>query len=197
MTKPILNGICAGLLFAGSLIASGAAMAQQEPPAAPMRPEVKTFDDWQVRCFPIESPSPCDMFQELSSEAANQRVMSLSIAYVPGMNQHVMQIMVPLGVAIPPGLTIQGDANKSAVLKYRRCDRNGCYVERPVDSAIVESLTRASAGQVNVVIDSGKSYSIKFSLKGFAAAHDAMVAQARAKAKPVAKAGETAPAGQQ
>ena len=35
--------------------------------------------------------------------------------------------------------------------------------------------------------DSGKTYALNFSLKGFAAAHDDMVSQAKAKAKPVAK----------
>jgi hypothetical protein len=37
------------------------------------------------------------------------------------------------------------------------------------------------------VADSGKAFSLNFSLKGFAAAHDDMVAQAKAKAKAVEK----------
>ena len=43
--------------------------------------------------------------------------------------------------------------------------------------------------KVNVVGDDGKTYSIKFSLKGFAQAHDDMVAQAKAKATKPAQAG--------
>jgi len=42
------------------------------------------------------------------------------------------------------------------------------------------------------VADNGKAYGLQFSLKGFAAAHDDMVAQARAKAKPAAKTGDAA-----
>jgi len=41
------------------------------------------------------------------------------------------------------------------------------------------------------VADGGKSFSLPLSLKGFSAAHDDMVTQARAKAKPE-KAGDTA-----
>jgi len=83
---------------------------------------------------------------------------------------------------------LQTDGYKSPVLKYRRCDRNGCYVEQAVDNAMVEGLAKSGpAGKVNIVADNGKAFSLNFSLKGFAAAHDDMVAQAKAKAKAVEK----------
>ena len=64
-----------------------------------------------------------------------------------------------------------------------------------VDNALIESLSKSGpAAKVNIVADSGKAYAMNFSLKGFAAAHDDMVSQARAKAKPVAKPGDAAPA---
>ncbi len=177
---------------AGALFVSGASFAQ--PPAdgagtaAASRPDVKMIGDWVVRCFPVQSPSPCDMFQEQDSEANHQRIVSLSLAYVPGVDRHALQISVPLDIAIQKGVTIQTDSYTSPVLKYRRCDRNGCYVELPVDSALVEGLNKSGPnGKINIVADIGKSFAIKFSLKGFSAAHDDMVAQARAKAKAIAK----------
>jgi invasion protein IalB len=180
MMKSVLMGIALGVL-----LVSGAASAQQ---AAPGRPEVKTVEDWFVRCFQIESPSPCDMYQELDNRDTRQRILSLSIAYVPSLDRHALQVTVPLDIAIPKGLVLQTDSYKSPVLKYRRCDRNGCYVEQAVDNALVEGLARSgAAGKVNIVADSGKAFSLNFSLKGFAAAHDDMVAQARAKAKAVEK----------
>ena len=187
MMKHILLSVFASILFA-----SGTALAQQAAPAAdaasPGRPEVHAVEDWFVRCFPVQSPSPCDMFQEEDSRQTRQRILSLSIAYVPSLDRHALQVTVPLDIAIPKGLVLQTDSYKSPVLKYRRCDRNGCYVEQAVDNALVEGLARSgAAGKVNIVADSGKAFSLNFSLKGFAAAHDDMVAQARAKAKPVAQ----------
>jgi invasion protein IalB len=186
--------------FTGFLLASGAALAQQAPdagaaPAGPGRPDVKTVGDWFVRCFPVQSPSPCDIFQELDDQRSRQRVLALSIAYVPSLDRHAVQITVPLEISIPRGVIIQTDSYTSPVMRYRRCDRNGCYVEMAVDNALIESLSKSGpAGKVNIVADSGKSYALNFSLKGFAAAHDEMVSQTRAKAKPVAKPGDTAPA---
>ena len=183
MMKSILSAACAGLLLSG-----GSAMAQQAD-AAPGRPEVKPVGDWFVRCFPIESPSPCDMFQELDSQTTKQRVLSISLAFVPSIDRHAIQIMVPLEIAIQKGVTIKTDTFTSPVLKYRRCDRNGCYVETPVDNSLIEAIGRSSGGggKINIVADTGKAYALNFFLKGFTAAHDDMVAQARAKAKAVTK----------
>jgi invasion protein IalB len=184
MMKSLLSAGCAGLL-----LSFGGAMAQEAAPANPGRPDVKPVGDWFVRCFPIESPSPCDMFQQLDSQTTKQRVLSVSLAYVPSLDRHALQILVPLEISIPKGVTLQAGTFTSPVLKYRRCDRNGCYVEMPVENSFVESLSRANGaeGKINITADNGKSYALNFFLKGFTAAHDEMVSQARAKAKSVSK----------
>jgi invasion protein IalB len=151
----VLMAACAGLT-----LAAGAALAQAPAADAPGRPDAKTVGDWTVRCFPIQSPSPCDIFQEQDYQKTGQRVLSISIAYVPSMDKHAIQISVPLDISIQKGVTLQTDAYTSPTLKYRRCE-------------------------VNIAADNGKNYTLKFSLKGFSQAHDDMVAQARAKAKPV------------
>jgi invasion protein IalB len=176
--------------FAGILLASGAALAQapagDAAPATPGKPDVKTVGDWFVRCFPIASPSPCDMFQELDDARAKQRVLAISIAYIPSLNKHALQITLPLDVALQKGLVVQTDSYTSPAMHFRRCDRGGCYVEMPVDNAMIEAMAKSGPdAKMNVWGDNGKAVSIKFSLKGFAGAHDQMVADAKAKAKPV------------
>jgi len=180
MKKAILSAVCAALL-----LPFGGAMAQ-EADAGPGQPDVKPVGDWFVRCFPIESPSPCDMFQELDSPTTKQRVLTISLAYVSSMDRHAIQIIVPLEIAIQKGVTIKTDTYTSPVFKYRSCDRDGCKVgPMLVDNSLAVSLAKSSSesGKVNIVADNGKSYGLNFFLKGFTAAHDDMVAQARAKAK--------------
>ena len=170
----------------GVLLASGAALAQEAPaPNAPAgRPDVKTIGDWLVRCFPITSPSPCDMFQELEDQRSRQRILSFSIAHVPSLNRDGIQIGVPLEVAIPRGLFIVAANYTSPQLKYRYCDRNGCFVQVPLDAPAIAALSKAgNEGKVRIFAEGGKQYELRFSLKGFSAAHDDMVAQAKAKAK--------------
>src|ERR1051325_7785928 len=106
MMKSVLMGVALGALFV-----SGAAVAQQAAPDAPAaRPDVKAVEDWFVRCFPIQSPSPCDMFQELDNRETRQRILSLSLAYVPSLDRHALQVTVPLDIAIQKGVVIQTDS---------------------------------------------------------------------------------------
>jgi invasion protein IalB len=175
--------------FAGVMLASGVAMAQDAAPqpgapAQQARPDVKTVGDWFVRCFPVQSPSPCDVYQELDDPRTRQRVLSISLAYIPSMDRHVVQITVPLEISVPKGAVIQTDSFTSPALPYRMCTREGCFVQMPLDNATVEAMSKSGPdAKVKIVADNGKTYDLKFSLKGFSGAHDQMVSDAKAKAK--------------
>ena len=174
----VLTGAFAGLML------GCAAVSAQEAPAAPAgRPDVKTIGDWMVRCFPVANTNPCDMFQERGTE--QQRILTFSLAFVPSMNRHILQITVPLDVAIQKGAILQAGDYKSPVMKYRMCNREGCFVQLAPDNAVIDAMVRATVpnAMINIVADSGKAVPLPVSLKGFAAAHDDMVAQNRAKAK--------------
>ncbi len=188
----ILTGAFGGVVFACA--AAFAQDAGQPAPQGPGRPEVKTIGDWMVRCFPVTSPGPCDMFQELDDQRTRQRVLSFSIAYIPSLNRHGIQITVPLEVSIQKGLTIVTDSYTSPTLKFRYCDRTGCFVQMPLDNASIDAISKSGPeAKVRIFADNGKAYDLRFSLKGFAAAHDSMAEQARAKGK-AAPAAAPAPA---
>jgi invasion protein IalB len=178
----ILSGMTLAVLVSGAALAQGP--AAPAAPAPPGQPEVKSFGDWSVRCFPVQSASPCDMFQEQDDTQSKQRMLALSIAYDPHVDRHVMQIAVPLGVAVPPGVIVHTDKYSSPALPYRRCDRGGCYVELLTDGSMIDQLSHGGDGAVvKITADDGKKYDIKISLNGFSAAHDSMVELARQKAK--------------
>jgi invasion protein IalB len=129
----------------------------------------------------------------MANKDSRQRILSISVAYVPSADRHLLQITVPLDVSLQKGITIQTDSYTSPVLKYRMCSREGCFVQTAPDNAMIQALAKSGpAAKLNIVGDNGKSYGLQFSLKGFAAAHDEMAAQARAKAKPVAKTDDAA-----
>ena len=189
--KPVSAGLLAAL--AGLAWACGPVRAQEAPQAPAAPPEIKTVGDWQVRCFAVKNSHPCDLFQEMANKDTKQRILSFSLAYDPSLDRHLMQITVPLDVALQKGVTIQTDNYTSPAIKYRMCTREGCFVQTVPDNAMVDALTKASANaKVNIVGDNGKAYGLQFSLKGFSAAHDDMVSQARAKGVTAPKAANTA-----
>jgi invasion protein IalB len=186
-----LKVVSAGFLaIALASLASGPVRAQQADAAAapPPPPEVKTIEDWTVRCFAVKNGHPCDMFQEMANKDTRQRILSVSLAYDPSVDRHLLQLTVPLDVAIQKGVTIQSGSYASPVLKYRMCTREGCFVQMVAENAMIEALAKSGPdAKVNIAGDNGKIYGLQFSLKGFSAAHDDMVSKARAKAVPAAK----------
>ncbi len=178
--KLTLAGIAGGILLAAS-----AALAQEAPDqqAQPKTDVVKTIGDWQVRCFSVQNPNPCDQFWQQTDPRTGQRVVAVSIAYAPSADRHLVVIIVPLGISIPKGVTIQTDSYTSPVLKYRMCSREGCFVQMVADNAMISSLAKSGPqAKLNIAGDDGKTYSLPLSLKGFSEAHDEMVSQAKAKA---------------
>lgn len=140
-------------------------------------PELDRFDDWQVRCFAVKSVSPCDALFGAYQKATGRRIVTVSIAYAPVRQSSFIQIAVPLGIAVPKGVTVVAGAYRSSPFEVRRCDRNGCFVEAIAAPDFIAALRANSdqKGSLDVVADGGKPVSLIFSLKGFARAYDAML----------------------
>lgn len=169
------------LLMAASLaLALTPAFAQNSPP----KPDItKQYGDWLVRCYPVASPSPCDMYELLAQKETGNRVMSMSFAYAPKQDRYVVQIAVPLGVALKTGLTIKAGDYVSPVMQFRRCDRGGCYIEGVTDAAILSALAQQSGNaKATIASDDGRSLDVNFSLKGFGEARSAMIDLAKQRA---------------
>jgi invasion protein IalB len=176
------------LLTAAALLGlTGAAMAQ----SGLGQPETRQFGDFQVRCFPGQGGSPCDMFEQVRNRDTGQVLISFSIAYLPANNRYVMMLGVPLGVALQKGLAITSNAIQAPiVMKFRRCDRTGCFVEVGLNEDVIEAFKKSGSGGKIILTADGEDKPREFpiSFNGFSAAHDNMVEQSKAKAKSPAPA---------
>src|SRR5436190_18529167 len=111
----LVSAVAAGafaLGLTGTL--AGAAMAQQG------MPEIKQFGEaWQVRCFPVQNASPCDLYGQVINKETGQRIVSISIAFMPAANRYIMVIGVPLGVSIEKGAVIQTATFATPTMGFR------------------------------------------------------------------------------
>ncbi len=170
------------ILLAAAASSAFAASAVPGAKKADGNPEIRYFGDWAVRCFPIKSPSPCDMLFATVRKNTGQRVLSVSIAYVPSKGTYRMQVAVPLGIDFARGVVIQAGNYSSDKLNVRRCDQSGCFVEMGIGNDLIEGLAANSDQDAKVKLvaaDTGKPASLPVSLKGFSDAHQAMVQDAR------------------
>lgn len=175
-----------GLLGALALLAAASAAfaaPAAKPAAAPANSGVRQFGDFVVRCVDTKSVAPCDLFQERVNKDTGQRVLSLSIGYMPSQSRYIMQIAVPLGVDLDKGVVVVDGKFTSPAFGIRRCDQTGCYVEAGVTRELIDAFARnGNDAKVKVTAEGGKEFAFTFSFAGFSAAHDDMVAESKAKA---------------
>jgi invasion protein IalB len=183
------------LLIAAAALIAPVHMALAQPQTAPKPPAVATtnFQDWLVRCPAGPQTGPCDAVQLLIEPKSKQRVLSISVAYEMSKGQHVVRIVLPLGVWLPNGVTIVAGKTKIDKVVVRRCEPFGCVVEGLLDAKLRDALRGGGEAKIVIFDQNKKPLDLKFSLKGYVEAEDYMVAQTK-KAKPAAAVAPVVPA---
>jgi invasion protein IalB len=185
------------LVVAGSLLAMPAfaqPATEAKPAAPPPGVSTTTFDDWLVRCPTEPKPQPCDAVQLLLEPKSKQRVLSVSVAYDQVKALPVVRIVLPLGVWLPNGVTVQAGAVKIDKVVVRRCEPFGCVVEGFLDAKLRDAMRRGGDAKIVVYDQNKKPLDLKFSLKGFAAAEDHMTAETKKLPAPAAAPAPASPA---
>jgi invasion protein IalB len=140
--------------------------------------------DWTVRCFNVKSVAPCDIIQLASNTDTKQRLLLVSIAYVPSRDAFATQIIVPLGVTLSRGLTLAAGDHPLSGVKFSRCERDGCYVEMQLPAETVTAL-KGAGDSTNITLTpyaKADTVTLPVSLKGFGDALAKMQGYARQKA---------------
>ena len=168
-----------------------AAPAGQQQPAPQAR--VQKFDDWYYRCVDGKAAdgsatTSCEVAQIATVKQGEQsvNVLTLAIAKTPATSTPtqkggkpvasdlVLTTVVPLNMYLPAGLGIDAGDKPVVQLAYRNCNQAGCWSQQKLDAKMVAALTKAADGVGHVQMMNGQKVNIKFSLKGLAAALDAL-----------------------
>lgn len=156
------------------------APAQQAPaPEGPAQPELelteRQIQDWMVRCGRPEGQEQevCEM-QQQQVDSEDRTVMAVAVGRVPGTSNVGLLILLPLGILLPAGVTMQIDGGAAIPLEVERCEREGCRIERIVEPDLLNRLKAGTKATVffQAVDPQGKRQrlGVPISLLGFTAA---------------------------
>lgn len=166
------NGLVGAAIMLMAAVPAVAA-AQDAPGAAPAaNPPITdshTSGSWSVRCYHAGTVV-CDLTQASFTRNKNLRVASIAIGYIVKSNQFIGRFIVPLGVSFDQGLTIEIGSYRARNLKYRRCEREGCYVEGILPQPLLDAMQTPGLdkGTMNIVSIDGRKIQIPIVLDGFA-----------------------------
>jgi invasion protein IalB len=164
MTGHALRGFAAILMAAALFTVPAFA---QTPPAAPVVTESHQDGSWTVRCFNVAT-YPCDIVQASFLRSRNLKIASIDITYITQSGGYFARFVVPAGVSFDEGLTLQFGEFVSPHLKFRRCERDGCYVEGLLPPAMIAAMQAPDmSGKMHMMFMNGKKLDIPIALDGF------------------------------
>ena len=160
---PALNFAAVLVLAAIAIPAISRANAQN--------PHAKIFGDWRIRCNAATgAPSKCQMFQNVVVKDTGQPILQTVVGFMKDVAAPVGVITLPLGIYLPPGLTLQIDKGQSYELAFETCGQKGCRVRFSIDDTLLGTFKGGNVVEIVFYNGARKAIRIPVSLKGFTAA---------------------------
>jgi invasion protein IalB len=149
--------------------------AAPAPKAAGSPRDGQRFQDWTLHCVTVAQgqPEACEMLQDVANDKG--RVLLMMVGRVPNVDTPGLLILLPLGIALPPGVSLKVDDGDRRPLEIKLCAKEGCHAEQaPLKPELLGALKAGSKGTVSfyVYTRQGKQQQVNIpvSLRGFSAA---------------------------
>ena len=141
-------------------------------PAAPPKPAESKGPGWAVNCKSAATDKglECRLSQTVVTQ---QGGLLADVTFrIPADKKNPEAIVrVPLGVLLTAGASVQVDENAPQRLNFSACDRNGCYAQGPISTAMFATLQKGKQVKVSFQNQAKKAIDVPLSLDGFADAY--------------------------
>jgi len=125
---------------------------------------------WYKVCSKVDDIDVCSVQNAIIDDTGQLVVAIALIAAKGNINRKSMQVTVPTGRFIPPGVVFQIDSGKEQQLPYAICMTDKCIAEVPFTDRTIRSMKNDGDLVVMSVSHVRQPNPIKMSLKGFSAA---------------------------
>ncbi|MBB6308612.1 invasion associated locus B family protein [Xanthobacter tagetidis] len=187
----------AGLAVILAALAASGAAAQTPPPAKP-KPEpakpaapaaapapaasgpdstAETYGDWVLRCWPNGAARRCELSQRLLVQGQSAPVALIAFGRDGKGAPLRMVVQLPVNVTMEGGVKAAAASGDGlADLAFRRCAPGGCFADVVLaDPALARLKAQSEPPALKYRDAAEREMALPFSLKGFAAAIDALL----------------------
>jgi len=167
MTSSNINASRLAIMTAGvvGLLAAGLA-----PVAA--QDQGKQPQGWFKTCAKQQDNDVC-FVQNMMTAQTGQLVTGISLIELKGkVNKRVLQVLVPTGRLVPPGIGLQIDGGKVQKLDYVLCLPDRCIAEAQLSDPMVASFKKGHGLTLTSINFQNQANPVKVALDGFTDAYD-------------------------
>jgi len=134
----------------------------------------QSFKDWRAKCVAIDgkakTATSCHIFQDLLQKESGKRVLHIAIGHLPNKQPLAVIITLPLGISLPPGLSLRVDEKDTRQAPLQACFANGCQAAFELEPKWEKLLSAGKSAEVIFYNIHNKPISIPVSLRGISAA---------------------------
>lgn len=141
--------------------------------------DTEKFGNWTAKCEESRGKvqGGCFIFQNLVLREGGQRVLQFAVGYVATTEAPIALLSLPLGISLPPGVSIRiGDAQPTRVI-VERCEPNGCRAGLKLNDALLSQLRQGTQLTVTFHDAERRPIEVPLSLDGFEAGLEALKAK--------------------
>jgi invasion protein IalB len=147
--------------------------AQAQAPAADSKNQsIQTAESgWQTICRPSakdRAKQDCSVIYE--TFVANDRLRIAAVEFARGEKSRVLNVSVPMGVALKEGIEITIDGANKMQSAYTSCLNNGCIVSMDLADKTLDIIKKGKILSVSFSDANGNKVKADMSLVGFTAA---------------------------
>ncbi len=159
--------IALGAGFAAFPAAADDKKAAKDKGGEPQSAWVKLCETAPNITDPKQKLNVCLTHHERLDGNTGRVLVSAAIREVDGQNKKALMVMVPLGMALPPGVQVKVDENEPIKLQYTLCHAAGCTAEAEATDKIVEEMKKGKQVVVAAINLAGKAIGFPVPLVGF------------------------------
>jgi invasion protein IalB len=143
--------------------AAAAAGGEKEPQSA----WVKLCEKAPSLAEPKKELNVCLTHHERLDGNTGMVLVSAAIRHVDGQDKEALMVMVPLGMALPPGVQVKVDDKEPVKLQFTLCHAAGCTAEGEATKAVIDEMKTGKQIVVAAINLAGKAIGFPVPLVGF------------------------------
>ena len=130
--------------------------------------------DWQTRCEtpPGAMSEQCAIVLSVVDQDRPNLVLVIIVLNTADRKARLMRVIAPLGVLLPPGVSLRVDDQELGRLPFLQCLANGCISQLAMDDKLIDKLKTGKTVTLGIFQTPEQGVGVPAALTGFKEAYE-------------------------
>jgi invasion protein IalB len=169
--KRLKAGLSLLSLVGGMMLAMSQASAAESEPQGVLRDK---HGDWATRCEtpPGAAHEQCAIVLSVVDQDRPNLILVVIVLNTADRKTRLMRVIAPLGVLLPPGISLRIDNADAGRLSFLQCLPNGCVAQLAMDEALISKLKTGKTATLGIFQTPEEGVGVQAPLVGFKEAYE-------------------------